>query len=129
MIPDEIIRRRIPPTFTYKIPHSELIDQQDPTSIDFDIYSAHGAPVLGKRNGTDTDTISSPRIDGEEGHSKLRKITTDVFPGSYTRLIASDQSAIADEVRKYVSSNYVNPLGNSSYIDYRRRLARFSHSF
>ncbi|HZD35336.1 MAG TPA: hypothetical protein VE130_09040 [Nitrososphaeraceae archaeon] len=128
MIPDEIIRRRIPPSFAYKTPHSDLIGQQDPTSVD--TYSAHGASaMLGKRNGIDTDTVSSPRIEGEEGLSKLRKVTTDVFPGRYARRIASDQSAIADEVRKYVSSNYVNPLGNSSYIDYRRRLARFSHSF
>ena len=130
MIPDEIIRRRIPPTFTYKIPHSELIDQQDPNSIDPDIYSVNGANAMrGKKDGTDVDTISSQRMEGEKALSKLRNATADVFPGSYARLIASDQTAIADDIRKYVSSNYVNPVGNSSYMEYRRRLARFSHSF
>jgi hypothetical protein len=129
MIPDEIIRRRIPPDFSHKLPHSELIDQQDPT-LDLDIYSGHGANVnLPGKKSPDVDPVESPRIEGEKGPSKFKMVTPNVFPGSYARLIATDQSAIAAEIRKYVSSNHVNPLGNASYIEYRRRLARFSHSF
>jgi hypothetical protein len=131
MISDEIIRRRIPPNFAYKIPHSELIDQQDPT-LDLDMHSGHGANVNlpGNKNSPDVDPIESPRVEDEKGPGKFKMVTPNVFPGSYTRLIATDQSAIAAEIRKYVSSNHVNPLGNASYIEYRRRLARFSsHSF
>lgn len=131
MIPDETIRRRIPPAYGYRIPHSEFICQQDPSFLDLDGYSGHvvNADPSENLSSNGTNYVESQRIEGEESISGDKMASPKLCPGSYARRIATDQSMIASDIRKYLSSNHVNPLGNSSYFENRRRLPKFSHSF
>jgi hypothetical protein len=131
MIPDEIIRSRIPPAYGYRIPHSEFIYQQDPSFLDLDGYSSHVINADPSENigSNGTNHVESHRIEGEESISEYKMNSPKLFPGSYARRIATDQFMIASDIRKYLSSNHVNPLGNSSYLETRRRLPKFSHSF
>lgn len=127
MIPDEIIRRRIPPTYGYRIPHSEFIDQQDPSFSDVDGYAGHlnNPDPSEKSSSYSTNQVEPQRIEGE--HSTIQ--SPKFFPGSYARRIAADQTMIASDIRKYLSSNHVNPLGSSNYFENRRRLSKYSYSF
>ena len=130
MIPDEIIRRRIPPAYGDKIPHSEFIDQQDPSFLDLGGSSSHviNADPSENSSSNGTNHVESPRNEGEETMGRYRIDSPMLFPGSYARRMATDQTMIASDIRKYLSSNHVNPLGSSSYFENRRRLAKFSHS-
>jgi hypothetical protein len=130
MIPDEIIRRRIPPAYGDKIHHSEFIDQQDPSSLDLGGSSSHVINADSSENSSSNGTnhVESQRNEGEESMGRYRKDSPKLFPGSYARRIATDQTMIASDIRKYLSSKHVNPLGSSSYFENRRRLAKFSHS-
>lgn len=130
MIPDEIIRRRIPPAYGDKIPHSEFIDQQDPSSLDLGGSYSHviNADLSENSSSNGTNHVESQRNEDEETLSRYRIDSPKLFPGSYARRIATDQTMIASDIRKYLSSNHVNPLGSSSYFENRRRLAKFSHS-
>ena len=76
-----------------------------------------------------TDHIKAQRMEGEERTGRHIIDSPDLFPGSYARRIATDQTTIASDIRKYLSSNHVNPLGNTSYFENRRRLAKFTYSF
>jgi hypothetical protein len=131
MIPDEIIRRRIPPTYGYRIPHSEFIDQQDPSFSDVDGYAGHqiNADPSEKSSPYSTNHVEPQRIEGEQSTGGHKIQSPKFFPGSYARRIAADQTMIASDIRKYLSSNHVNPLGSSSYFENRRRLSKFSYSF
>jgi hypothetical protein len=131
MIPDEIIRRRIPPAYGFRIPHSEFINLQDPTFRDFDGYSSHVtyANSTEDTSSIDTDHVKAQRIEGEESIGRHEIDSPKLFPGSYARRIATDQTMIALDIRKYLSSNHVNPLGSSSYFENRRRLAKSSYPF
>ncbi|MGA7368934.1 MAG: hypothetical protein WBX01_07390 [Nitrososphaeraceae archaeon] len=128
MIPDEIIRRRIPPAYGYREPHSEFIGQQDPSILDSDGHIINANPSENIiSNGM--NHVESQRIEGQASSDKYEMDSPKLFPGSYARRIATDQTMIASDIRKYLSSNHVNPLGNFSYFENRRRLANFSHSF
>ena len=130
MISDEIIRRRIPPAYGYRIPHSDFIDLQDP-SLDFETYSSHLTNENLSENtiSNGADHIQAQRIDREEIMGRHKIPSPKLFPNSYAHRIATDQAIIASDIRKYLSSNHVNPLGNFSYFEKRRRLAKFSYSF
>jgi hypothetical protein len=127
MIPDEIIRRRIPPAYGDKIPHSEFIDQQDPSFLNADGSSSHVINRDPSENSSSNgiNHAESQRIEGEETVGSHRMDIPKLFPSSYARRMATDQAMIASDIRKYLSSNHVNPLGSSSYFENRRRLARF----
>jgi len=114
MIPDEIIRRRIPPAYGHRAPHSEFIGQQDPSILDSDGYSSHIINANPSENviSNDTNHVDSQRIEGEESFDKYGMDSPKLFPGSYALRIATDQTTIASDIRKYLSSNHVNPLGN-----------------
>ncbi|MGH9974579.1 MAG: hypothetical protein ACRD8Z_01910 [Nitrososphaeraceae archaeon] len=131
MIPDEIIRRRIPPAYGNRIPHSEFIDQQDPSSLDFDGYSSHenNANPYDNTSSNSTAHVKAQRNESKESTGSHEMDSLKLFPGSYARRMATDQTMIASDIRKYLSSNHVNPLGSSSYFENRRRLGKFSYSF
>jgi hypothetical protein len=130
MIPDEIIRRRIPPAYGNRIPHSEFIDQQDPSSLDFDGYSSHvnNANPYENISSIGTDHVKAQLNEDKESTGRHEMDSLKLFPGSYARRLATDQTMIASDIRKYLSSNHVNPLGSSSYFENRRRLGKFSYS-
>jgi len=131
MIPEEIVGRRIPRSYGYRIPHSEFIEQADPSLLDVNEYSSREIGMNPSENvainNTNPDEAQGPEIEGNT--QKYEIGTPKLFPNSYTRRIAADQAMIAEDIRKYLSSNHVNPLRNSSYIGNRRRLTKFSVSF
>ena len=129
MIPDEIIRRRIPPAYGNRIPHSESIDQLDPSFLDFDGYpsSVTNANSSENTSSNGTDHVEAQRIESEERAGRHKIDSSDLFPGSYARRIATDQTTIASDIRIYLSSNHVNPFGNASYFENRRRLGKFTY--
>jgi hypothetical protein len=131
MIPEEIVGRRIPRSYGYRIPHSEFIEQADPSLLDVNEYSSREIGMNPSENvainNTNPDEAQGPEI---EGFTQKYEIgTPKLFPNSYIRRIAADQAMISEDIRKYLSSNHVNPLRNSSYIGNRRRLTKFSFSF
>jgi len=131
MIPEEIVGRRFPRSYGYRIPHSEFIEQADPSLLDVNEYSNREIGMNPSENvainNTNPDEAQGPEIEGNT--QKYEIGTPKLFPNSYTRRIAADQAMIAEDIRKYLSSNHVNPLRNSSYIGNRRRLTKFSVSF
>jgi hypothetical protein len=130
MIPDEIIRRRIPPAVGNRIPYSEFIEQQDPSSLDSDGYSSqvNNSNPSENTSSNGTDHIRAQLNEGKESTGRHEMDSLKLFPGSYARRLATDQTMIASDIRKYLSSNHVNPLGGSSYFENRRRLGKFSYS-
>jgi hypothetical protein len=134
MIPDEILRRRFPPSYGYRIPHSEFIDQADPS------YSGEGECLRHEmefnRSGNlpsndshqEEEAVQGLEDDGSN-RRKFQVSPSKLFPSSYKRRMAADSKLIATDITKYLSSNYVNPLGNSSYFENRRRMMRSSFSF
>jgi hypothetical protein len=128
MIPDEIIRRRIPPAYGDRKPHSEFIDA---SFLDLDGYFNNVINASPSENirSNGTNRVESQRFESEENTGRDKMASPKLFPGSYVRRIASDQAVIASDIRKYLLSNHVNPLGNSCYFENRRRLAKFSYSF
>lgn len=131
MIPEEIVGRRFPRSYGYRIPHSEFIEQADPSLLDVNEYSSREIGMNPSENvpinNTNPDEAQGPEIEGNT--QKYEIGTPKLFPNSYTRRIAADQAMIAEDIRKYLSSNHVNPLRNSSYTGNRRRLTKFSFSF
>ena len=131
MIPEEIVGRRFPRSYGYRIPHSEFIEQADPSLLDVNEYSSREIGMNPSENvainNTNPDEAQGPEI--EENTQKYEIGTPKLFPNSYTRRMAADQTMIAEDIRKYLSSNHVNPLRNSSYFGNRRRLTKFSFSF
>lgn len=131
MIPEEIVGRRFPRSCGYRIPHSEFIEQADPSLLDVNEYSSREIGMNPSENvpinNTNPDEAQGPEIEGNT--QKYEIGTPKLFPNSYTRRIAADQDMIAEDIRKYLSSNHVNPLRNSSYFGNRRRLTKFSFSF
>jgi hypothetical protein len=131
MIPEEIVGRRFPRSYGYKIPHSEFIEQADPSLLDVNEYSSREIDMNPSENvatnNTNPDEAQGPEIEGNT--QKFEVGTPKLFPNSYTRRIAADQAMIAEDIRKYLSSNHVNPLRNTSYFGNRRRLTKFSFSF
>ena len=131
MIPEEIVGRRIPRSYGYRIPHSEFIEQADPSLLDVNEYSSREIGMNPSEsvaiNNTNPNEAQGPEIEGNT--QKYEIGTPKLFPNSYTRRIAADQAMISEDIRKYLSSNHVNPLRNSSYIGNRRRSTKFSFSF
>lgn len=130
MIPEEIVGRRFPPSYGKRIPHSEFNEQADPSLLGVNEYSSHEIGMNPSENvainNTNRDEAQGPEI---EGNTRKYEIgTPKLFPNSYTRRMATDQTMIAEDIRKYLSSNHVNPLRNSSYFENRRRLTKFSVS-
>jgi hypothetical protein len=130
MIPDEIIRRRIPPASRNRIPYSEFIGQQDPSSVDFDGYysNVNNSDPSENISSIGMDQVKTQRNEGKESTGRHETDSLKLFPGNYARHLSTDQTMIASDIRKYLSSNYVNPLGSSSYFENRRRLGKFSYS-
>jgi hypothetical protein len=130
MIPDEIFRRRIPPTYGSRIPHSEFIDQKDPSFLDLDGYTGHLNSSDPSENSSSYNTNQvEQRIDGDHSVDRHKLESPKLVPRSYVHRIAADPTMIASDIRKYLSSNHVNPLGNSGYFENRRRLSKYSYSF
>jgi len=131
MIPEEIVGRRFPRSYGYRIPHSEFIEQADPSLLDVNEYSSREISMNPSENvainNTNPDEAQGPEIEGNTQRYEIG--TPKLFPNSYTRRMAADQAMIAEDIRKYLSSNHVNPLRNSSYFGNRRRLTKFSFSF
>lgn len=131
MIPEEIVGRRFPRSYGYRIPHSEFIEQADPSLLDVNEYSSREIGMNHSENvainNTNLDEAQGPEMEGNT--QKYEIGTPKLFPNSYTRRMAADQAMIAEDIRKYLSSNHVNPLRNSSYFGNRRRLTKFSFSF
>jgi hypothetical protein len=131
MIPEEIVGRRFPRSYGYRIPHSEFIEQADPSLVDVNEYSNREIGMNPSENvainNTNPDEAQGPEMEGNT--QKYEIGTPKLFPNSYTRRIAADQAMIAEDIRKYLSSNHVNPFRNSSYFGNRRRLTKFSFSF
>lgn len=129
MIPDEIIRRRIPLGYGYRIPHSEFTDQPDPSSVDPDRYFSQpeNPPISenDRSNAKNSDTLQP--AEGEDAQNKIA--SPRVFPGGYSRRIADDRSMIASDIRKYLSSTHVNPTAGSDFFERRRRMATFTSLF
>ena len=129
MIPDEIIRRRIPLGYGYMIPHSEFTDQPDPSYVDPDGYfSQTENPLISENdsfNAKNSDTLQA--TGGEDTQNKIASAR--VFPGGYSRRIADDRSMIASDIRKYLSSGHVNPSAGSGFFERRRHMARFTSLF
>lgn len=131
MIPEEIVGRRFPRSYGDRIPHSEFIEQADPSLLGVNEYSSHEIGMNPSENVAINNT-NRDEAQGSETEGNTRKYeigTPKLFPNSYTRRMAADQTMIAEDIRKYLSSNYVNPLRNSSYFENRRRLTKFSISF
>ena len=131
MIPEEIVGRRIPRSYGYGIPHSEFSEQADPSLLDVNEYSSREFGMKPSENvainNTNPDEAQGPETEGNT--QKYEIDTPKLFPNSYTRRMAADQAMIAEDIRKYLSSNHVNPLRNSSHFGNRRRLTKFSFSF
>jgi hypothetical protein len=131
MMPEEIVGRRVPRSYGYRIPHSEFIEQADPSLLDVNEYSSREIGMNPSENvpinNTNPDEAQGLEIEGNT--QKYEIGTPKLFPNSYTRRMAADQAMIAEDIRKYLSSNHVNPLRNSSYFGNRRRLTKFSFSF
>jgi hypothetical protein len=131
MIPEELVGRRFPRSYGYRIPHSEFIEQADPSLLDVNEYSSREIGMNPSENvpinNTNPDEAQGLEIEGNT--QKYEIGTPKLFPNSYTRRIAADQAMIAEDIRKYLSSNHVNPLRNTSYFGNRRRLTKFSFSF
>ena len=133
MIPDEILRRRFPPSYGYRIPHSEFIDQADSSYPGMGESIVHEMDFNSSENNPSNDLHHDEVVQGIEGegsnHRKFQVSSSKLFPSSYRRRIAVDPTVIATDIRKYLSSNYVNPLRDSSYFENRRRLTKFSFPF
>jgi hypothetical protein len=131
MIPEEIVGRRFPPSYGYRIPHSEFIEQADLSLLGVNEHSSHEIGMNPLENvainNTNRDEAQVPEIEGNTGKYEIG--TPKLFPNNYSRRMATDQTMIAEDIRKYLSSNHVNPLRNSSYFENRRRLTKFSVSF
>lgn len=126
MIPDEIIRRRIPPAYGYRIPHSEFTDQQDPSLLESDGYSSRVENPHTSKNVTFNaeDRDGSRHIESEDSINRSKIVSSSVFPGVYSRRIAGDQSVIASDIRKYLSSIHLNPTGSGSFFERRQRVTK-----
>ena len=93
MIPDEILRRRFPPSYGYRIPHSEFIDQADPSY-----------PGVGECLGNEMDINRSGNVPSNDFHQeeeavqgleddgsnrrKFQVSPSKLFPSSYKRRMA-----------------------------------------
>ena len=125
MIPEEIVGRRFPRSYGYRIPHSEFTVQADSSLVGVDEYSSHEISMNASENvsinNTNRDEAQGPEIGGNTRKYEIG--TPKLFPNSYTRRMATDQAMIAEDIRKYLSSNHVNPLRNSSYFGNRRRFS------
>jgi hypothetical protein len=130
MIPEEIVGRRFPSKYGSRIPHSEFIEQADPSLLDVNEYSSHEIGMNPSENFAVNNTnpdAQGPEIEGNTGKYEIG--TPKLFPNSYARRMAADQTMIAEDIRKYLSSNHINPHRNSSNFENRRRLTKFSISF
>jgi len=108
MIPDEIIRRRYPPAYGYRIPNSQFVNEQDPLSHDLEGYmsDSNSSEILGSH---DTIRAESPPRQDEEITSR-NKVSPKLFPSSYGQRISINPTTIALDIRKYLASNHVNPF-------------------
>ena len=137
MIPDEILRRRFPPSYGYRIPRSEFIDHADPSypgmgeslGHEMDINSSGSIPSNDLHQEEEEEGAVQGIEDDGSDRRKFQISPSKLFPSSYKRRMATDPKLIATDIAKYLSSNYVNALGNSSYFENRRRMMRFSFSF
>jgi hypothetical protein len=130
MIPEEIVGRRFPSKYGFRIPHSEFIEQADPSLLGVNEYSSHEIGMNPSENFAVNSTnpdAQGPEIEGTTGKYEIG--TPKLFPNSYARRMAADQTMIAEDIRKYLSSNHVNPHRNSGYFENRRRLTKYSISF
>jgi hypothetical protein len=126
MIPDEITRRRFPPAYGYKIPRFHFIDKYDPLLSSFnDITSETKDDIEVRAEPDSPEKVPTERVGfrmdenpagKSEGHGLL--------PSNYSLRIASDQTTIATDIRKYLSSHHLNPIGSSNSIRYERSFRR-----
>jgi hypothetical protein len=126
MIPDEIIRRRIPLAYGYRIPHSEFTDHQDPSFLDPDGYFSQAENPRTSEN-VSSNAKNSDAVQPVEGEDTQNNIVSPrLFPAGYSLRIAGDQNLIASDIRKYLSSGHVNPTGSDGFFERRRRMAKFT---
>lgn len=127
MNPDEITYRRFPPAYRYKIPGFHFIDKFDPlfsgfneditdeTKDETEVRAETDSPemVPNERRGFGKDENPAGK---SEGHVLL--------PSNYSMRITSDRTTIAADIRKYLSSHHLNPIGSSNNIRYDRSFRR-----
>lgn len=110
MIPDEIIRRRFPPSHGYRIPHSEFIDEYDPS------YPGPSLPLdetdpLEEIKPTGTNPVETQGTEAKK-HLKENEGFPSMLTSDYTNRVAADRTFMASDIRKYLASYHINPLGN-----------------
>lgn len=111
MIPDEIIRRRFPPSYGYRIPHSEFIDEYDPSyPVDCNSFPLNETDPLREMNPTETNPETQRT--GDKKHLKDNEGFPSTLTSDYSNKIASDRTFLASDIRKYMASYHINPLGN-----------------
>lgn len=109
MILDEIIRPRIPPVNRYRVPHSQFIESHDPWFLHFETsYVTDADPYINPRANRINDN-GSPSIEDEKGINRYKMNSPKLSRGDYAHRISTDQSLIASDIRKYISSHHVNP--------------------
>lgn len=127
MIPDEITGRRFPPAYGYKIPSFHFIDKFDPFLSSFNDITSETKDDMEVRAEPDSpekvpaERVGFSRMDeNPAGKSESRGL----LPSYYSLRIASDQTTIATDIRKYLSSHHLNPIGSSNNIRYDRSFRR-----
>ena len=75
MIPEEIVGRRIPRSYGYRIPHSEFIEQADPSLLDVNDYSSREIGMNHSENvainNTNPNEAQGPEIEGNTQKYKI----------------------------------------------------------
>jgi hypothetical protein len=126
MIPDEITRRRFPPAYGYKIPRFHFIDKYDPLLSSFNDITSETKDDMEVRAEPDspekfpTERRGFGMDENPAGKSEGREL----LPNNYSLRIASDQATIATDIRKYLSSHHLNPIGTSNNIQSGRSFRR-----
>ena len=127
MIPDEITPRRFPPAYGYKIPRFHFIDNFDPLLSSFNDITSETKDDMEVRAEPDSpEKVPTER----EGFSRMDKNPAGksegrgLLPSNYSLRIASDQTTIATDIRKYLSSHHLNPIGTSNNIQSGRSFRR-----
>jgi hypothetical protein len=126
MIPDEIMRRRIPTAYGYRIPRFEFIDKFDP--LLFGVNDISNEIKDNKEVREDSDSPQRVPNDGEgfrKGENMVDKFDPPkLLPINYSLRIAADQSTIASDIRKYLASHHINPIRNTSVFPNDRAFRR-----
>ena len=131
MIPEEIVGRRIPRSYGYRIPHSEFIEQADASLLDVNEYSSREISMNPSEsvaiNNTNPNESQGPEIEGNT--QSARNWYPKLFPNHYTRPTIQPANYDIRRHQKIFVKQSCKSSQKFHYIGNRRRSTISSFSF